>query len=240
MFTTGPILATFDPDRATVVETDSSGYTVGGVLSQYDNNGVLRPCTYFSKRNTPAECNYEIYDKELLAVIRCLEAWDAELRSVPEFQIITDHKNLEYFFSPRKLTERHVRWSLLLGRFNFKFIYREGADNSRVDALSRRDLDSPSDNNNRVKSRTIQLFSEKYWLVQVSPAVTESISSYEEGQDQWTEAKDQDLQYQEIIACLQEGRRKLPAHIQVKVLQHRAYTSRKCFRPSPFNLSILD
>ena len=72
LFTTAPILLQFDPDRETVVETDSSGWAVGGVLSQYDDDGLLRPCAYFSKKNAPAECNYEIHNKELLAIIRCL------------------------------------------------------------------------------------------------------------------------------------------------------------------------
>jgi hypothetical protein len=62
LFTTAPILMQFDPDRETVVETDSSGWAVGGVLSQYDDDGLLRPCAYFSKKNAPAECNYEIHD----------------------------------------------------------------------------------------------------------------------------------------------------------------------------------
>lgn len=66
---------------------------------QYENNGILRPCAYFSKKNSPAECNYEIYNKEMLAIVRCLEEWDAELRSVRDFQIRTNHKNLEYFIT---------------------------------------------------------------------------------------------------------------------------------------------
>jgi hypothetical protein len=105
---TEPVLAPFNPDQETIVETDSSGHTVGGTLSQYDPDGNLYPCAYFSKRHSPAESNYEVYDKELLAVIRCLEAWDAELCSVPEFKVLTDHKNLEYFYSLRKLSEQHV------------------------------------------------------------------------------------------------------------------------------------
>jgi hypothetical protein len=64
---------------------------------QYDNDGLLRPCAFFSKKNSPAECNYEIYDKEMLAIVRCLEAWDPELRSVNNFEICTDYKNLKYF-----------------------------------------------------------------------------------------------------------------------------------------------
>jgi hypothetical protein len=51
------------------MECDSSGYVTAGVLSQYDESGVLRPCAYFSKKNTLAKCNYEIHDKELLAII---------------------------------------------------------------------------------------------------------------------------------------------------------------------------
>ena len=66
------MLAQFDPDDETVLEADSSGYCSGGVLSQY-KNGVLRPVAFFSKKHTPAEYNYPIYDKELLAIIRCLE-----------------------------------------------------------------------------------------------------------------------------------------------------------------------
>jgi RNase H-like domain found in reverse transcriptase len=56
--TTAPILTQFDLERETVVEADSSGDAVGGVLSQYDDEGLLRPCAYFSRKNTPAECNF--------------------------------------------------------------------------------------------------------------------------------------------------------------------------------------
>ena len=53
---------------------------------------------YYLKKCTPVESNYEIYNKELLVIIYCLEVWDAELRSIFNgFDIITDHKNIEYF-----------------------------------------------------------------------------------------------------------------------------------------------
>jgi hypothetical protein len=89
-----------------VLECDSLGYAVGGVLSQYDDKGILRLCAYFLRKNNAYECNYEIHDKELLAVIRCLKEWDAELRSVKSFKVITDYKNLEYFMRLRMLSER--------------------------------------------------------------------------------------------------------------------------------------
>jgi hypothetical protein len=78
------------------VETDSSDYVSAGTMSQPDENGVLHPVAFYSKKLTPTECNYEIYDKELLAIVRCLEEWRAELEgSAQPIQIITDHRNLE-------------------------------------------------------------------------------------------------------------------------------------------------
>ena len=62
-FTTAPILQHFDFEKAIVVETDASDFVSAGVLSQPDDNGVLRPVAFFSKKHSPAECNYEIYDK---------------------------------------------------------------------------------------------------------------------------------------------------------------------------------
>jgi hypothetical protein len=157
-FLTDPNLATFDSERDTVLECDSSGYAIGGVLSQYDDEGVLRPCAYYSKKNNAHECNYEIHDKELLAVVRCLEEWDAELRSVKSFKVITDHKNLEYFMKPKMLSERQIRWAALLSRFNMEILYRPGKQNVRADALSRREQDLPEDaEDERLRKRFVQI-----------------------------------------------------------------------------------
>jgi hypothetical protein len=92
-----------------VLKCDSSGYAVGGVLSQYNNKEVLRPCAYFLRKNNAHECNYKIYNKELLAVVQCLKEWDSKLRLVEKFKVVIDHKNLEYFIKPRMLNERQIR-----------------------------------------------------------------------------------------------------------------------------------
>lgn len=139
-----PVLAQWDPDRETIVETDSSGYVVGGALSQKDDSGIWRPVAFYSKRNLPAECNYPIHDKELLAIIRCLEHWDAELRSVPSFVILTDHLNLRYFMKKQQLSERQARWAETLSRYNFTIQYRPGRQATVPDALSRREQDMPA------------------------------------------------------------------------------------------------
>jgi hypothetical protein len=173
LFTTAPVLRTFDLDRTTVVESDSSGWCVGGTLLQEDDEGLLRPCAYFSKKNSPAECNYEIYDKEMLAVVRCLEEWDAELRSVQQFQVKTDHKNLEYFMTVQKLTERQMRWSLILSRYNFVLTYVPGETNVRADALSRREQDMPSrTTDKRLQYRHVKLLpANKFRPIKVSTIV---------------------------------------------------------------------
>ena len=180
IFVTEPNLATFDSERDTVLECDSSGYAVGGVLSQYDDEGILRPCAYFSKKNNPHECNYEIHDKELLAVVRCLEEWDAELRSVKSFKVITDHKNLEYFMKPKMLSERQIRWAALLSRFNMEILYRPGKQNVRADALSRREQDLPEGaEDERLQKRIIQVLKPtSYCYEEVSEGEEDSAKSW--------------------------------------------------------------
>jgi hypothetical protein len=111
-FITALILAHFNPDLECVVEIDSSDYALGGVLSQYDKNGELRPVAFLSRKLAPAESNYEIYDKELLAIVRCFEQWRPELEgSLFLIRVLTDYKNLQYFMTMKQLTQRQIRWA---------------------------------------------------------------------------------------------------------------------------------
>ena len=72
-FTTAPILAHFNPDLETWVESDASDYVIAAVLSQKHSDGTLRPVAFMSKKMSLAECNYEIYNKKLLAIICAFE-----------------------------------------------------------------------------------------------------------------------------------------------------------------------
>ena len=86
---------------------------------------MLRPVAFMSKKMSPAECNYEIYDKELLAIIRAFEEWRPELAGTPiedPIHVITDHKNLEYFMSTKDLNRRQAGWAEFLAEFNFRII----------------------------------------------------------------------------------------------------------------------
>jgi len=85
------------------------------------------------------ERNYEIHDKEMLAIIRALEEWRHFLEGARHpVEIWTDHKNLEYFMTAKKLNRRQARWSLYLAQFDFKLIYRPGRSMGKPDTLSRR------------------------------------------------------------------------------------------------------
>lgn len=81
-FKDGTMLAHFDPKLQIFLETDASDFVTAAVLLQYDKSGILRPVVFMSKKMIPVECNYEIYDKELLAIITAFETWTTELGSV--------------------------------------------------------------------------------------------------------------------------------------------------------------
>ena len=101
-----------------MVETDASDYLSAGVLSQRDDSGVLRPVAFFSKKHSPAKCNYEIYNKELLAIVRSFEEWRPLLIGAAQrTRVHTDHKNLKYFATKRQLNQRPVHWSGFLAQF---------------------------------------------------------------------------------------------------------------------------
>ncbi len=137
-FVSAPILIAPDPSRQFVVEVDTSEVGVGAILSQRSSSDdKVHPCAYFSHRLSPAERNYDIGNRELLAVKLALEEWRHWLEGsgVP-FIVWTDHKNLEYIKSAKRLNSRQARWALFFGRFDFSISYRPGSKNIKPDALS--------------------------------------------------------------------------------------------------------
>ena len=91
-------MAAPDIDKQMRMEVDASDYVTGGVLSMKCEDRLWRPVAFLSKLLNETERNYKIHDKEMLAIIRELEAWRHLLKGVQfKFEIWTDHKNLEYF-----------------------------------------------------------------------------------------------------------------------------------------------
>jgi len=103
------VLTVPDLDQKLRVEVDTSDYTTEGMLSMEVENGRWKPVAFLSKSLNETKRNYEIHDKEMLAIIRGLEAWRHLLEEVQfKFEIWTDHKNLEYFMKVQKLNRRQA------------------------------------------------------------------------------------------------------------------------------------
>jgi hypothetical protein len=102
--TSEAILKHFDLTKEITIEMDSSHCAIGAVCSQPDDANVLHPLGYHSQNLNSAELNYDIHDKEHLAIIEALRKWDTYCKRTPyTINILSDHKNLEYWQTKRNL-----------------------------------------------------------------------------------------------------------------------------------------
>lgn len=223
MFQEEPILATFNPDLDTQLEADSSGWATGGVLTQLDP--VLqawRPVAFFSAKHLPAECNYDIHDKELLAIVKCVKEWHSELRGLNKpFTILTDHKNLEPFTTKKNLNERQVRWSQLLSTLNFQLKHRPGSSSIIPDALSRRDQDIPKDvTDSRLVERQQTLLPGKLWIQLLQPSeLACPFLDDNHLRKLWTEALGSETGklYLQAYSAVQNQERQFPTELNLRI-----------------------
>ena len=138
-FTQKLVLAASDLDKKIRVEVNASDYATEEVLSMEGKDENWRLVAFLSKSLNNTERNYEIHDKEMLAIIRGLESWRHLLEGTRfKFKIWTDHKNLEYFMKAQKLNWKQARWALYLSRFNFTLKHMPGTKMGKVDGLSKR------------------------------------------------------------------------------------------------------
>ena len=130
----------FDPSLPTTITMDAVDGCLGAAMHQAipANPSQPWPVVFMSKTMIPAELNYFIHDKELLAIVRALEEWEPELISLQDpFAVVTDHRVLEYFMTKQKLNARQACWAEYLSRFDFRITYCPGCENRAADALSR-------------------------------------------------------------------------------------------------------
>ena len=148
-FSRHPILAMWDPNWPTRLEVDAFSYATGGVLLQWLDNDLWHPIAYRSQSRADAECNYEIYDKEMLTIIRALKDWQHYLEGLPQsFTIITDHQNLQFWHTTQNLTHCQAQWSLYLSHFNFLLTHKPSSSNTQADPLFRISTHTISDADN--------------------------------------------------------------------------------------------
>ena len=135
--TSAPVLVLPDYDKPFILITDASDYATGSILEQDDTLGQSHPMAFYSKSLQPAERNYEIHDKELLAIVHTLKHFHHYLQgSAHQTKIFSDHANLKYFTMKQTLTHCQACWSLFLGTFDYIIIPKPGKIN-KADALSR-------------------------------------------------------------------------------------------------------
>ncbi|SJL04343.1 uncharacterized protein ARMOST_07709 [Armillaria ostoyae] len=152
------------------VEADTSNGAIGAVLSQ-EQEGRWRPVAFMSKALTATECNYEIYDKELLAIMLALSEWRHYLMGAHEdVEIWTDHQNLQYFRKPQKLNRRQARWVTELAEYHFILKHKPSTANVKADLLSRRsDHDQGEDDNG-----DITVLSPEHFRAMIMPTTSET------------------------------------------------------------------
>ena len=108
-FTSASILAHFDATLPSIIETDASDYLVGAIHSQTQKNGRVHSVAFLSRMFSPAEMNYDMYDKEMVAIVLAFQEWIHQLKSCNQ-QILVwrDQKKLEYFTTSKVLSRRQA------------------------------------------------------------------------------------------------------------------------------------
>ena len=136
-FTSAPILMHWDPEAKIIVETDVPDAALAAILSTYKGD-ELHPIAFHSRSFQAAEHNYDVHDKELLAIFEAFK-WHHYLEGTfSPVEVITDHRNLEYFYKSKLLIHRQARWSEFLSQFNLKICFRPGKLGTKPDTLTQR------------------------------------------------------------------------------------------------------
>jgi len=213
--TTAPVLVYFDLLAPTKIETDDSKYVCSCILSQQCQDGKWRPVAYRSKTMSDAECNYDIHDKELLAILQAFHEWTRYTRGNPKpIRVLPDHKNLVTFMTTKKINERHARWMQELSQYNFKIEYRPGKEGGKPDALTRREGDLPTVGDKRLTRNVgILLPKERYWDIpdteEIKLDMVETTEFRDKNAREIQKASNDDAEIQDVKRNLDEGRKEM-------------------------------
>ena len=136
-FVSKPVLLMPDYLKPFEMECNASLFATRGVLLQKDTNGDWHPIAYHSKSLSATEHNYQVYDRELYVIIRCLHDWCCYIYESPHETLVwTDHYNLTYYTHPQKLTRRQVQWVIELEDYLIKLQHKKESKMVAADVLS--------------------------------------------------------------------------------------------------------
>ena len=138
-FTTAPVLTHWIPSSLLIIEMDASDYALATILSTVSpTDNEVHPIAFHSHTFTPPELNYNVHDKELLAIFKAFKIWRHYLEgSLTLIDMVTDHKNLEYFSTTKLLTHHQVCWLEFLCQFNLTIRFCPGHLGTKPNALMR-------------------------------------------------------------------------------------------------------
>ncbi len=131
-----------------MIEINALNYVFKDILFQHDENEILHSVAYFLKKHNSVECNYEIYDKELMIIVYAFEKWWSKFEDfIYSVEMITNHKNLKYFMSIKQLNHHQACWSEFLSKFNYCITYCLNKINDKLNALTRHSEDLSKEKN---------------------------------------------------------------------------------------------
>src|ERR1700730_11010352 len=137
-FSSAPILSHFIPGAPLIVKTDTSDYAVAAILSTVAPDGEVHPIAFHSRTLGVSELNYDTHDKELLTIFEAFSTWRHYLEgSETPVDVVTNHKNLEYFSMVCLLIQHQARWLEFLSQFNFMIRFCPGRLRMKPNALTR-------------------------------------------------------------------------------------------------------
>ena len=142
--TSKPILAAYNVEAPTEIQTDASALGIGGVLLQKQESGLMKPISYFSRKTTVNESRYHSYELEALAIVSTVERFRTYLIGI-HFVIRTDCNSLKLLASKRDMCPRIGRWFVKLSEFNYTIEYQKGKENMIADLLSRNPIEEGSE-----------------------------------------------------------------------------------------------
>lgn len=133
---TSPILISPDFDKTFILSCDSSKDALGGMLGQKDEDGIIRPIAYFSKKLNPTQIRYSIFDKELMSIVKNIESFKYYLYG-RKFIIRCDNSSLTKLKNLESVSDRVARWMAFLGDYQYEFELIKSQENTVADVLSR-------------------------------------------------------------------------------------------------------